>query len=325
METIKNIVTRLGPTGGLFLIGFILIVYIAIGFLYFQQSGKQKELDDQITKLSAVVSRPLLGTEELNAKYGEANSALAPMTDSTAIALLVSIAEQSGIDIDEDNAKFRVPSAAYSQARVGGGTYYLISFYKIHLEGDPDSVMTFIADLDSGTTLPTMVLKKAVINEKIVQIGGEEQVRRNEFRNVQSAVEVMMMENNLLTIPNPMSASMGMATNLMGDDPEVEIATQGFPDITTTAAEKGYTGEGTPRNGYVLYRHDIILEENTVEYDTVNYYPSLTTEYFYTCEADGTVRQWNGPNVAIAAEYVGSEASMIELTAIVDVDIYTKP
>jgi hypothetical protein len=325
METIKNIVTRLGPTGGLFLIGFILIIYIAIGFLYFQQSGKQRELQDQINKLSAVVSRPLASADELIAKYEEVSENLTPMTDSEAIELLVGIAWQNGIDIDEDSGKFRVPSASYSVAKVGGGTYHLVSFYKINVEGDPDNVMAFISDLDSGATLPTMVLKKVVINEKIVKVGGEEQVRRNEFRNVVLAVEAMMMDNNLSQIPNPMSASKGMATNLMGDDPEVETATQGFPDITTTTAEKGYTGGGTPRNGYVLYRHDLITPEEPDEYDTVSYFPTLTTQYYYTCEADGTVRQWDGPNTATAAEYLSMEESVIELTAILDVDIYTKP
>jgi len=326
METLKNIITRLGPTGGLFLIGFILIVYIAIGFLYFQQSGKQKELEEQITKLSAVISRPLAPADELHAKCDEISENLTPMTDSEYIEKLVSIAEQSGIDIDEDSRKFLVPSAIYRQTKMGGGTYNLISFQKITLAGDPDSVMAFILDLDSGATLPTMVLKKVIINEKTLQISDEEQARRAEFRDVVAAVDAMMMDNNLLLrIPNPMSADKGIATNLMGDNPGVEVATQGFPDVTTTAAQKGYTGDGAPRNGYVLYRHDIISPEYPDEYDTVSYYPSLTTQYYYTCEADGTVRQWDGPNVATAAEYLGMEESVTELTAVLDVDIYTKP
>lgn len=327
METLKNIITRLGPTGGLFLIGFILIVYIAIGFLYFQQSGKQKELQDQITKLSAVISRPLASADELHAKCDEISENLTPMTDSEYIEKLVSIAEQSGIDIGEDSGKFLVPSAIYRQTKMGGGTYNLISFQKITLAGDPDSVMAFILDLDSGATLPTMVLKKVIINEKTLQISDEEQARRAEFRDVVAAVEAMMMDNNLLLsgIPNPMSAGNGVASNLMGDYPEVEIATQGFPDVTTTAAQKGYTGDGTPRNGYVLYGHDKISSYNSEEYSTVDYITTLTTLYYYTCEADGTVRQWDGPNVATAAEYMGMEETVTELTAILDVDIYTKP
>lgn len=327
METLKNIITRLGPTGGLFLIGFILIVYIAIGFLYFQQSGKQKELQDQITKLSAVISRPLASADELHAKCDEISENLTPMTDSEYIEKLVSIAEQSGIDIGEDSGKFLVPSAIYRQTKIGGGTYNLISFQKITLAGDPDSVMAFILDLDSGATLPTMVLKKVIINEKTLQISDEEQARRAEFRDVVAAVEAMMMDNNLLLsgIPNPMSAGNGVASNLMGDYPEVEIATQGFPDVTTTAAQKGYTGDGTPRNGYVLYGHDKISSYNSEEYSTVDYITTLTTLYYYTCEADGTVRQWDGPNVATAAEYMGMEETVTELTAILDVDIYTKP
>jgi hypothetical protein len=43
------------------------------------------------------------------------------------------------------------------------------------------------------------------------------------------------------------------------------------------------------------------------------------TEYYYTVEADGTVRQFNGANVTMAKEYPS-----IENTATLDVEIYTK-
>jgi hypothetical protein len=135
----------------------------------------------------------------------------------------------------------------------------------------------------------------------------------------------MMTDNNLVALPNPMSYANGIATNLMGNDPEVEGAIEGFPDITTRAADKGYTGNLTPRDGYVLYRHDKIPSDNTTEYETVSYLTTLTTNYYYTCEADGTVRQWDGSDVTTAAEYLGSEATEVELQVDLDVDIYSKP
>ena len=325
METIKNLITRLGPSAGLFLICFILIIYIAIGFLYFQQGAKQRDLEEKIVNLTAVVSRPVSSDEELQAAYDNVTSNLAPLTDSAAIAMLVSIAEQSGIDINSD--KFRVPSATHSTAKVGGGTYQLISFRNIQVQGDYDDVMAFISDLDSGTTLNNMVLKKAAISQQIVPLSAEEIARRSEFSNVASAVEDMMLDNALWELPNPMSFANGVATNLMGDDPNTEGMVEGFPDITTTAAEKDYTGTGTPRDGYVLYQHDKIFTGSPSQYETVSYFTTLTTKYYYTCEADGTVRQWDGPNVATAEEYLsrGESKTKTELTANMDIYIYIKP
>jgi len=133
--------------------------------------------------------------------------------------------------------------------------------------------------------------------------------------NVSLAVIAMMTENGLSVIPASLEYAGGIATNDMGS-----TLTTGFPDITATAAEKGYTGTGTPRDGYVLYKHDKISADNTTEFETVSYIPLLTTEYYYTCEADGTVQQFDGPDVATAIEYVD-----IETVATLDVDLYAKP
>ena len=184
--------------------------------------------------------------------------------------------------------------------------------------------MAFISALDSGTALETMVLRKVVFNQQLVLVGGEEGDRRAEFRNVASAVKAMMTDNGLSQIPNPMNSAGGIATNLMGDDPNTVGTAEGFPDTTTTAVQKGYTGNLTPRGGYVLYKHDKISADDSAQYETVNYLTTLTTKYYYTCEANGAVRQWDGSNIITAAEYLGIEQSKIELRANVDVDIYTK-
>ena len=146
----ENLITRLRHMGRLFLIGFLLIIYIALGFLYFQQVPQQRELTEQITKLSLILAKPLPSTEKLQDEYDEVNRSLSPMTDKDAIAKLVSIAEKSGIDIDESVGKFIVPPVTLSQAKVGGGTYQLLSFRNIHVQGDYDNVMAFISVLDSG-------------------------------------------------------------------------------------------------------------------------------------------------------------------------------
>jgi len=325
MESIiKRLLTRFWPTGALFLSGFIMIIYIAFGFVYLQQDAKQKDLEQQITRLTLVLARQLASSEELHAEYEQVNSALAPMTDSAAIAILVGIAEENGIDISEGSGLFRVPSVSFSQVKMGGGDYRLLSFRNIYVQGDYDNVMAFISDLDSGTTLKTMVLKRVATTEAAVQFTGEEGDRRAEFRRVAAAVMDMMDDIALSEIPHPMNLIGDIATNLMGDDADIEETVEGFPDITTTAADRGYSGNATPRAGYVLYNHDKISTDNTTQFTAVSYIDVLTTDYYYTCEFNGTVRQFDGADVATATEYLGRAASKTDTIANVDVVIYTK-
>jgi hypothetical protein len=316
----KNLLARIGRMGFLIVVGIFLIIYIGLGFLYFQQGAKQEDLRERINKLRIVVSKPLPPADELKAEYEEVNRSLSPLEVQAAIAVLVDIAEKSGINVDSDSGKFNVPPPGEPETReVGGGTYQVLSFESIMVWGDHDSVMAFISDLDSGKTMKTMVLKKADINWAERAVNAEEKARGEELRNVSLAV-IAMMTDNITEIPNPINYAGGIATNYMGDNPDTEGTVEGFPDITTTAAEKGYTGTGTPRDGYVLYEHDKISTDNTSHFETVSYISLLTTKYYYTCEADGTVRQFDGPDVATAIEYVD-----IETFVTLDVDLYSKP
>lgn len=329
METIlKKVLARFWPSGALFLGGFFLILYVALGILFLQQGAQQKELSKEIIRLNAVLAKPLPSEEELRADYEEANRALAPVTDQAIVGIIVGIAERSGIDISPAAGKLRIPyisAGKRSRVQVGRSTYQVLSIDGIYVEGDHDSVMAFLSDLDSGKTLKTMVLKKVGASGEEVMFTDEEGYRRAEFREVITAVIEMMDDNALSEIPNPMDFAGGVATNLMGDDPDTEEVVEGFPDITTTAIVKLYTGTGSPRDGYVLRRHDKISTDDTTQFETVNYITVLTTKYYYTCEADGTVRQFDGADVFTATEYLGSAESNIQTIATVGVDIYTKP
>jgi len=165
MGIIKRLITRFWPTGFLFLIGFLLVIYVSLGIFYVQQGAQQKEFEEQIVKLDAVVAKPLPSVEDLQAEYEEVNRALAPIIDIAAIAILVGIAEESGIDVAPDADKFRVPSAATRGETVGGSSYQVLSFSNVSVQGDYDKVMAFISVLDSGETLETMVLKRVVITQ----------------------------------------------------------------------------------------------------------------------------------------------------------------
>jgi len=320
MGILKKLVIRFWPSGVLTFVGFLLIIYVAIGILYIQQGAKQQGLEDQMAKLSLVVDKPLSSSEQLQAEYEGAMDSLSPMTARDAIAMLVGIAEKSGIDVDPESDKFTVPSATIREEKLGEGNYQVLSFKNISVEGDYESVMAFISDLDSGETLKTMVLRKVAMRQIEVKYEGEEEDRRAEFRNIASAVMAMMDDNDLLEIPHPLDyAAETVATNDM----------RVFPDFTS---DWGSTGgkvvdpDGTAYTagddvGYVLYSHDRMGDGASgppVSYATVT-----QTTYYYTCEADGTIRQWDGPDIATAYEYeMGEETKTV---ATVDVDIYTKP
>ena len=321
---LKRLINRFYPTGFLFLCGLIVIIYGAIGFLYVQQGIKQKDFNEQIIKLSAVVEKGLPKSGELQREYEAVLQALTPMSDTEAIARLVDMAGKNGIDVSEGAAKFLVPSAKIHEKQVEGSTYRIISFTNIIVQGDHDNVIAFLTDLDSGTTLPNMVLTKMVISKVETPYTGEEETRRLEFLAVADAVKEMIADNAIETILAPISYLDGLATNYMGDAPETEEIFEGFPDNTTPAEIKGYTGNLTPRNGFVLYQHDKILLSDPSQYVTVDYINTPTTRYYYTCEPNGFVRQFNGPNVTTATEFFDTELIKSELKIIFDVDIYTK-
>ncbi|MFC1990236.1 hypothetical protein ACFLVW_06780 [Chloroflexota bacterium] len=325
MEVIKQLIAIIRRAGSLFIAGVILIVYILFGFAYLQQMSQQSESSEKLAKLSAIIARGLPSGEALQAEYEEVKQKLAPIKDSDAIALLVDIAKKNGIDVDPGANKFSVPPASFRSVKMPGGTYRLVYFKGVRAQGDYNDIMAFISDLDSGKTLETMVLTKVATTLVDTTATGEDAVRRAEFRSVASAVSAMRNDNNLLLIPHPISFSDGVAVNLMGDDPETTEIFGGFPDITTTAANKGYTGNATPRDGYVLYNHDKISTANTSQFETISYITTLTTKYYYTCETYGVVRQFDKADVAAAKEYSGLGESKIETIATIDVEIYTKP
>lgn len=176
MEAIKNLLNRFRQSAVLVLIGFFLIIYIAFGLIYWQQGSQQRELEEQTTNISLVLIKKLPSDEKLRAEYDEVNLALA-MTDSDAIAILVGIAEKSGIDTDPDSDKLVIPSTKPREEKVGGGSYQVFSFKNISVQGDYSNVMAFISDLDSGKTQETMVLKRVDIRQIEVKGEGEEETK----------------------------------------------------------------------------------------------------------------------------------------------------
>ena len=310
------ILAKIRRVGFIVVLGVCVIVYVGLGSVYIQQGPKQKDLEGQIMKTMVVVNKPLPSMEDLQAKYDDVNEALAPIEIPEALAAIVEIAEKSGIDVSPESRKFQInPPGRYGQKKIGEGTYQVLAFNNIKAQGDFDAVMNFVSDLDNGATLKTMILKNADFKWVQLNLDEKEKARRAEFRAVIQAMAEMMSENNLEAIPRPVASGEDLAVNDMA----------AFPDVGTTIQSKGYTGTGTPRDGYLLYEHDRIIADNTTEYEMVSYIDVPFTEYYYTCEADGSVRQFDGPDLETATEYLGSEEAVFETVATVSVDLYTRP
>ena len=132
---------------------------------------------------------------------------------------------------------------------------------------------------------------------------GEEEARRVEYNTVRLGVTALMVENDLIDIPDPSNAysATGTATNDMDE----------FPDTTATLLTKGadaafvaaavIAGDITAEvTGYLLYGNQIVIDVNRDgTYDaedainTVNTVSTNPLTYYYTCEASGDVRQFN--------------------------------
>jgi len=311
----QQLLARIRRIGFMVVLGVCVIIYVGLGIVYIQQGPKQKDLEDQNKKTMAVVNKPLPSMEQLQAEYDAVNAALAPVETSEALEIIVDIARENGIDVHPASSKLYIsPPGRPTTKKMAAGTYSILALGNIKAQADFETMMNFISDLDAGSTLETMILKKVELNWVQASLEEEEVVRRAEFRAVMQAVADMMADNNLEEIPNPIDFEGGVAVNEL----------TAFPDALTTAKEKGYTGTGTPSVGYILYEHDRIISDNTSEYQTVNYVEEPVTEYYYTCEADGTVRQFDGPEVVTATEYIGSEEIVYDAVAKLSVELYTK-
>jgi len=140
---------------------------------------------------------------------------------------------------------------------------------------------------------------------------GEEEARRVEYNTVRLGVTALMVENGLADIPDPSNAysATGLATNEMDEFPDITapLADKGADVLFVTAAinNNDITAEVT---GYLLYGNQIVIDVNRdgtydVGVDSINTVNTVSTnplEYYYTCEANGDVRQFNSADLNVA-------------------------
>jgi len=110
---------------------------------------------------------------------------------------------------------------------------------------------------------------------------GKAELAETELINIQSAVTAMMDNNQLSTLPRPVTK----ATNDMS----------AFPDTSFCVLEKKTDPNGNPyiieqdKNGYVLFQHDIIGDG--AQDNLVNYVATRFTKGTYYVDSKGKVYQ----------------------------------
>ncbi|MFC1951972.1 type II secretion system protein [Chloroflexota bacterium] len=116
---------------------------------------------------------------------------------------------------------------------------------------------------------------------------GETEAKDTEFGNVQSAVLSMMVDNQLSSLPNPVS----LQANRIND---MSI----FPDTSACGVDKvtdiyGNTFQAFfDKEGYILFGHDR-LGDGSNSANLTDYLSTQTTSYWYTVDFAGTVTQYD--------------------------------
>ena len=118
---------------------------------------------------------------------------------------------------------------------------------------------------------------------------GESEAADTEFSNVQSAVVAMMTDNELEQLPNPVDGTAYTATDNMSLFPDRSVCeTDKISGPTQAGGRADYTN-GSDKDGYILYQHDIYADGDSNE--TVNYVATEMCKGTYTVDQYGTVTQ----------------------------------
>ena len=131
---------------------------------------------------------------------------------------------------------------------------------------------------------------------------GQQEARRTEFHDISTAITVLMVENALSSIPNPVTAN----------TPPCTVGTKDMTAFPDTTSDDGVGGggqggkvndiNGNPydfngvggddKQGYLLYSHDLTADSSPTA-SLVNYVSFDTTACCYTIDSDGTAHQYD--------------------------------
>ena len=129
---------------------------------------------------------------------------------------------------------------------------------------------------------------------------GKTEAEDTEFQNVITAVGAMMVDNDIIALPNPSALASGSGTG--GCDTGTTLMSA-FPDGTSVVetADKlsdpsgnNYTDREDPlgdKDGYILFGHDITGDDDQAA--LVSYMTVSSSSLCYQTTADGTITQFD--------------------------------
>ena len=123
---------------------------------------------------------------------------------------------------------------------------------------------------------------------------GTEEAKETELSDIQAAVHSMMVDNEIQTLPNPVSAA--PYENDMSKFPDVlsdnitDGDADGVKDKVTDPDDVAYIYTNDVE-GYLLYGHDI--HGGDTAGNLVNYVATKDATYWYGVDAAGTVTQYD--------------------------------
>lgn len=143
-------------------VGLLLILYAALGVVYWQQRSQQGPMMGQLTQLSRVVNQPREGLEGLKAQMEEAQ-ALIPrdLKETDVYPAIRALAAQNGLVV-------RSQSAGKETQKKIGDTVYRVMPFTLGVGGKDVTyrqLVDFIANLETQRLLPTLLIDKASLSQ----------------------------------------------------------------------------------------------------------------------------------------------------------------
>ena len=125
------------------------------------------------------------------------------------------------------------------------------------------------------TLLVTAVVALAILGSLAAETGsrGQEEAHKMELLSVQQAVSLILADNNITLLPNPVTL------------PTTDMSS--LPDALTSSKAKGLLADD--KAGYLLRGHDKTADGDLEP--VVDYIDSLETRWAYTVDQDGRVTQ----------------------------------
>lgn len=148
------------------MIGLLVIIIIAMGLVYFQEKRGQPALEEQISNFERSLSQSTDPTPEQQAQYNEAHQAVTTEIDEEqVIKAVVNLAKEHGFEVGlDEQSDIQIKASTAKTETVIDANYQILPF-QINIDGDYDSVRSFIDDIAIMPSFKTLVIESLSIKK----------------------------------------------------------------------------------------------------------------------------------------------------------------